>query len=425
MQEDFLQFVWLHQYFNASDLRTSLGQELKVIKTGFHNFHHGPDFQEARIRLDAMEWSGSVEIHIKSSDWTRHGHQTDSNYANVVLHVVWENDRPIFNTDNQPIPTLELKGRIRPGLLNRYQQIIESKTLIPCESLLKAVKPITRLSMLEKAQMQRLERKSQELIELLGYNQGDWEETAYQWLLRGFGFKTNAENFLTLAKRLPLKIIQKHSSQVFQVEALLYGQSGLIPSQTTHVYEKKLKKEFEFLRTKYSLEPAMDRNHWIFSRVRPSNFPTVRISQVATFLTAQPHVFSTFSEVTDFKELRNLLLLRQSSHWTSHHDFGKQSKTMIGKMSKTMAENLIINVSVPFLVALYRERQQPIFLEKAQNLLMNMPAEENNVIQKWRVLQWNVSSAFDSQALLELYSNFCSEKRCLSCNIGVELVRNS
>lgn len=425
IQETFLYFLWKHQYFNTKDLQTTSGQTVSVESTGVRNDFGGPDFKEARVTIDGIQWVGAVEMHIHSSDWFRHGHQHDKNYENVVLHVVWEYDKPIPLADGTAIPTIALKGLVKPEVLRRYEGMIDSRSKIPCDQSLNKVKAITRLATLERVLISRIQSKAADFNDLLEANQKDWEETAYQWLARGFGFKANADNMLELARSLPLKVLQKHRNQQQQVEALLFGQAGFLDVEIKDEYPAALQKEYRFLRNKYGLKNRVHYNSWYFSRVRPNNYPTIRLAQLAAMITRFPHIFSFFSEVTDLNTVINDMSIRQSVYWTSHYAVDKPSKRMIGVLSRATKDNLIINTTVPFLAALAKARDNHAHLEKALNLLAGIPAEKNHITNLWLSYGWNVSSAFDSQGLIQLYNDYCTKKRCIECGIGLELISKS
>ncbi|OEK05554.1 hypothetical protein BFP71_11445 [Roseivirga misakiensis] len=421
MQEAFLHFVWKNQYFNKSNLVTVSGASVSIQKIGFHNHLAGPDFKEAQLTIDQMQWAGSVEIHINSSDWHNHKHSNDPNYGNVILHVVYEYDKEVLNPSGKPIPTIALKGLIKPKLIDRYQLMLKNTDKIPCGTQLKSVKVVTRLSMLEKTLINRLEKKSKAVNELLLENNYSWEETAYQWLAKGFGFKVNAENMLRLARTVPSKFLRKHS-QLYQYEALLFGASGLLNIDVVDEYPQQLKKEYLYLKAKYDIQESITYNQWNFSGVRPSNFPTIRIAQFAAMLCEFQNLFSLFTEFTEPKSLIDKLIMRQPDYWIDHVVIDKKSKMITGPMTKQAKVNLLINTTVPLLVAYAKHQDKYEYMEKAMNLLMALPKESNRITALWTEHGWNVSSAFDSQGLIELYNTFCSGNRCIDCNIGAELV---
>ncbi|MFT6053786.1 MAG: hypothetical protein ACJAS3_001386 [Roseivirga sp.] len=422
--ESFLHFVWRYQYYNIDKLSLVSGESLQVLKTGSHNHLAGPDFKEAHIEIGGMEWFGSVEVHVMASEWYAHKHHDDANYENVILHVVWDNDKQILSSDGKPIPTLTLKGLVKPGLLDRYEKLMTNQSKIPCADSLLQTKSITRLSMLEKVLVERVEVKSNLFKALLKGNQQNWEETAYQWLAKGFGFKTNAENMFRLAQSLPLKIIDKHANQLFQVEALLYGQAGFLNVDVIDDYAYQLQKEYKFLQAKYSLKQTLTYNEWHFSKVRPTNYPTVRIAQFAALLVTYPHIFSFFSEIQNRNELIEKLDVLQSEYWCTHYAIDKKSMNRLYGISTASKENLIVNTAIPFLAALAKHKDDSIYTDRALNLLSGIKAESNHITDLWKSLGWNVSSAFDSQALIQLHNEYCEPKRCIECNIGISLVRN-
>lgn len=422
IQEDFLHFVWQHQYFNNSDLRTTEGRSVEVVKPGFHNHLAGPDFKEAKVKIDGILWAGSVEIHIKSSDWNAHSHNGDVNYDNVVLHVVFNHNKEILNPAGQAIPTVELKGIIKPGLLSRYQAIVDSQTDIPCSDLFSKVRSVTKLAMLETALVRRLERKGLIFKDILNANNQDWEQSTYEWLARGFGFKTNAENMLELAKAVPLKVLQKHS-EIKQWEALLFGASGLLNISDNDDYANELRREYVFLERKYEIKSNLSYNQWHFSGVRPTNFPSVRIAQFATLVHTNSNLFSLFTQFSSIKELQKLLQIDQPQYWKTHLNFNTNSKTTMSGLSKSAVQNIMINTIAPLLVAYSEFKEDNDMLDLAMNVLMSLPVESNHIIRKWQELGWNVNSSFDTQGLIELHNEFCLSKKCLQCKIGVELVK--
>tara|TARA_R110001592_G_scaffold60887_4_gene185558 strand:+ start:398 stop:1684 length:1287 start_codon:yes stop_codon:yes gene_type:complete len=424
LPESFLHFVWRYQYFNTSTLELVSGDQLSIIKTGHLNHLAGPDFKEAQVDIEGIQWHGSVEIHVKASDWYAHKHQDDLNYDNVVLHVVWENDRQVFNREDNPIPTLELKGLVKPMVLERYQSLMDNEDSIPCARHLINTKSITRLSMLEKVLVERVEEKSHDFNSILESNANDWEESAYHWLAKGFGFKTNANNMLRLAQSVPLKVLTKHSNQLFQIEALLFGQAGFLDVDVSDEYAYQLQKEYRFLKAKYELKQKIGYNEWHFSKVRPANYPTIRIAQLAALVITYPHIFSFFSEIENRKEAVDKLDVLQSDYWCTHYAIDKKSSKRLGGLTKKSKENIIVNTAIPFLAALAKYKDDSIYLDKALNLLSSIKAESNHITELWKTLGWNVSSAFDSQGLIQLHNAYCMPKKCIECNIGISLVRN-
>lgn len=425
MNESFLHYLWQFQYFDKRSLVTAAGEEVNIVHTGNHNTDSGPDFSSARIKIGTMEWNGSVEIHIRSSEWLTHHHQNDRAYENVILHVVWSHDKAIVRNDGTEIPTLELKDRVDPELLQRYTKLVSSGFSIPCKSSFHTVPEIVRMDALEKALVQRLETKSQSVRQLLHETHDDWEETAYQVLARNFGFKINSDPFLRLAQSTPYKIIRKHTNQLHQLEALLFGQAGMLVAKSKDEYITQLYTEYEFLKHKYDLQQSVTLSEWKFLRLRPANFPTLRIAQFAKLLTSTSGIFSKLVAATDFQELANLFSLQPSEYWTTHYRFGKQASAAVSPLGESSFHNLIINSVVPLLAAYGKVRDEDQYVERAMEMLQHIPPEQNRITKIWSELGQSPKSSFDSQALIELYNNFCGKRHCLNCAIGSSLLKPS
>ncbi|MEM7382916.1 MAG: DUF2851 family protein [Bacteroidota bacterium] len=427
MQEDFLYYVWKLQYFDKRDLRTHQGDQLAVLDPGTHNTHAGPDFLHSSILINNLTWHGHVELHVCASSWHQHKHQVDPAYENVVLHVVWDNDRSIRQQDGSILPTLVLQDRVVPQLLQQYQELVHNKTVIPCARQFSQVDSIIKTAMSERAFFQRLTHKNNLVYQLLDNNQGDWEETAYQLLAYNFGFKVNSSALLDLSLRLPLRIINKHVKNLSQLEALLLGQAGLLAS-TTPVpddYLATLAKEYAYLAHKYQLKTnELHPIHWKFFRLRPANFPTIRIAQLAQLLHQHPHIFYLLTHTSPV-DLYQQLAITQSAYWQQHYRFAKPSKARIPGLGKASIENIMINTIVPLLVAYGESKDEQGYIDQAMALLQRLPAERNAITRHWEELGMPAKSAFDSQAMLELFNNFCSKKKCLVCNIGGALMQRT
>lgn len=423
MQEAFLHYLWQFQQFEKSDLKSTNGETIVVLKTGILNTDSGPDFQNARLLINDIEWAGNVEIHLKSSDWNLHNHTTDEAYKNVILHVVWEHNQEIRRTDGSLIPTLALKEITPKNVLEKYKNLLETERNIPCAEQFKEVSEISKIAAFDKALTKRLIEKSKIVEALLENNNQDWEETAYQLLAKNFGFKLNSEPFLRLAQNIPLKILQKHRNNLLQVEALLYGMAGF-QFEITDDYTTKLKQEYEFLSVKYGLKSKeLNQHEWKFLRTRPANFPTVRIAQLAKLITSEYSLFSLFIETKKFKHLLESLKIQQSEYWQKHYHFNKEASQSLKGLGKDSAENIIINTVIPLLVIFSQKTDNQLLMERVIGFLENLPAEENKITVIWEGLGMKISNAFDSQAGIELYNTFCTQKKCLQCNIGVEILK--
>lgn len=424
MNESFLHFVWQFQYFTQQNLCTQEGEVLSIFNVGFLNSNAGPDFSQAKIQIGKIEWVGNVEIHMKSSDWLLHRHDQDKSYDNVILHVVWQDDKKIKRTDGTFIPTLELKNRVSKDILKKYAQLVNSSNSIPCGKVFDKVDSILKTSMLDKAILQRLESKSDEILKMVDFNKGDWEETTYQWLAKSFGFKINSEPFLQLAKSLPYKIIQKHSSSLLQIEALLFGQARMLQTKTKDEYVTTLFNEYEFLSKKYLLrETALHFSQWKFLRLRPANFPTLRIAQFARLMFTNSNLFSKIKESKSTIELVQLIDATPSEYWQTHYHFAKKSKSKIASLGKSSKENLLINSMVPLLAAYGKYSDDYTYIDKATEILQCLPAEKNKITRCWEELGLTVKSSFDSQALIEQYNNMCQKRFCLNCVVGTSILK--
>ena len=424
MNESFLHYIWQFQYFRKDDLKASEGEALQIFQPGMLNSNAGPDFEEAKIKIGKLEWRGSIEIHIKASGWNDHHHSDDQAYENVVLHVVWENDKPIKRTDGSFMPTLELKNRVDLTLWNRYKKLFTSAESIPCANSWSKIPDITKLSMLDKTVVQRLESKGEVVKIILTRNNNDWEETFYQLLCKNFGFKVNAEPMFQLAQAMPFKILLKHLDKPIQVEALLFGQAGFLERAKEDEYLSVLIREYNLLRKKYGLDAKqMNAVRWRFMRLRPANFPTVRLAQLASLLQTQKNLFSKILEGISIKDLTELLGVDQSEYWQHHYQPGKKSKTIVPALGKSSIQNVIINTITPVLTAYGQLHDDQRYIERAADILQHIPAENNRIVREWSALGYKVTSAFDSQGLIELYNNFCVKRRCLECTVGSSIIK--
>lgn len=396
-----------------------------MFHPGNRNSDAGPDFSNARVKIGELEWRGSVEIHIKASGWIDHKHSSDEAYEKVILHVVWENDKPIKRTDGSEMPTVELKNRVDTNLWERYKNLYTSADIVPCANHWQNVPDLNKLSALDNALMSRLQSKANALQKLFSKNNNDWEQTLYQLLCKNFGFKVNAEAMLRLAEVVPYNILLKHIDKPVQIEAILFGAAGFLDETEEDDYVKVLKREYELLRRKYSLDGRqMNLSQWKFLRLRPANFPTVRIAQLAALISRQKNLFSKILETTSYKDVYTLLDVEQSAYWHKHYQFGKLSKSDVPGLGEASIQNIIINTLVPVLVAYGKIHDEQSYTELATDLLQNIPAENNKIIRLWAPLEYKPKSAFDSQALIELYNNFCMKRRCLECGVGSWLIKS-
>ncbi|KPM46905.1 DUF2851 family protein [Jiulongibacter sediminis] len=424
MKEELLHHIWQFQKFRKQSVKTTNGEDLLLLNKGFINSDSGPDFSNARIRIKDIEWAGHVEIHVKSSDWKRHKHGADKAYDNVILHVVWEYDEPIFARDGKEIPCLELKDITPEEVFKNYQSLINSADRIPCERQFNDVSELVKLTMFDKALMQRLQRKASIIHQRLEENKGDWEEAVYQTLLTNFGFKLNNEAFLSLAQNLPFRLLRKYQSSIFQLEALLFGVAGFL-EEAQGKYGEKLKAEYNFLKAKHGLEQnQMLVVQWKFMRTRPGNFPTVRLVQIAGILVKQKSFFDVFtSSSSTFEDLLEFFKTEPSEYWQTHYHFEKTLNSKTQGIGKNSVENLIVNSVVPVKIAFAHYSDRAELTDQAIQLLEAIPAENNRITRFWKGLGLTVDKMSDSQGSIELYNEFCLKKKCLNCGIGVELLK--
>jgi hypothetical protein len=424
MKEDFLHYIWKFKLFDTSSLITNDGAAIEVINFGMHNTDAGPDFFNGKVKIGNTTWAGNVELHINSSDWIKHKHQEDKAYDNVILHVVYNNDVAILDKEGNTIPTVELKGLIQQNLVDKYSHLIDrTDSDIPCGKQIKTVDEFTIQSWMNRLAIERLERKSGEIEATLQHNKNDWETTFYHYLLKYFGLNVNALPFELLAKNTSLKIIEKHH-YLLSIEAILFGQAGYLEDEVEDEYFQQLKKEYKFLQSKFELTP-MDQSLWKMLRLRPSNFPTLRISQLANLLNKETRLFAKILELESIKEIQALFNVEASAYWSTHYQFGKLVKTNTKKKMGILTINsIIINVMVPFTFVYGKQNQKEELVDKALKLLENVKAESNTIIKNWNALGIYTNNAMQTQALLELKNNYCSQKKCLNCGIGNKILQN-
>lgn len=422
--EDFLHYIWKFRLFDRANLRTTDGEEIEIYSAGLHNSDSGPDFQNARIRIGGTTWAGNVEVHLSSSDWKRHGHSTDNAYENVILHVVYRNDKPLILSNSRRVPTLELQTRIPDELYNRYHRLIfGDQSIIPCEASIGSVDSLTLHNWLTRVLVERLEKKSAAVISALEVNRGDWEETFYQFLAANFGFKTNAVPFELLAKSLPQNILAKHKNNPLQIEALIFGQAGFLNADFNEEYPRKLKTEYDFLRKKYQLKPV--ENHlWKFMRLRPANFPTIRLAQFAGLAEQSNHLFSKILEIKDVKTLQSLFVgVKVNPYWENHYRFDVESAHSPKNLGTDSINILLLNTLALFLFSYGRYNQIQHFINRGLQLLEFLPREHNNIVTDFTNLGVKIKSAFESQALIELKNSYCNHKKCLHCGVGNKILK--
>ena len=420
MNEEFLHYLWKYRLLEP-ELITVSGDPLVILHPGEHNYDGGPDFFNARIRIGGTTWAGNVEIHVNSSDWNRHKHQHDPAYDNVILHVVYENDAGIKLRGNQELPTLVLKGYFPEPIYDRYRGFLENRRWIPCEAVIGSIDLFEVEQFLPVIAIERLEERTRILKGSLEACQYDWDEAFYRNLARAFGFRINAEPFEMLAKSLPWKILLKYRTNLFRLESLLFGQAGMLERDFSEDYSRFLQKEYRFIKEKHGLKPIPP-GVWKFLRLRPINFPTLRIAQLAGLIHKSEDLFGAVLKSGDPGEITGLFDVEASSFWNEHFIFEKLSVNKPKSLGSTSARLLMVNLVVPFLFLYGEMKAQPAYKEKGLNLLESLPAEMNSEFTKWKETGIPVTDALHSQALLQLKSKYCDQKKCLDCRFGRSLL---
>ncbi|HVK47916.1 MAG TPA: DUF2851 family protein [Pseudobacter sp.] len=417
MQERLLQFIWQFRYFNFHQLSLTNGMKLEVLHPGILNHHQGPDFQQAHIRIDGIIWVGQVELHIRSSDWFAHAHHRDALYRNVILHVVWEDD---IGNHADPVPVLPLQDRVPKFLLNRYEAWMRSRQFIPCQSELHKVNGLVLTAWKERLLVERLQRKTAMVFSFHNSTRHHWEETFWWMLARNFGMKVNADAFESIARTLPGNLLLRHRNNLMQLEALLLGQANLLDEQFREEYPRLLKREYEFYRTKYGLRSTHMPVY--FLRMRPPAFPTIRLAQLAMLLHTTEHLFQQVLETEKPETVRLLLNVTASAFWDEHYTLEEKAPPKPKHLGEQFADNIMLNTIIPVLFAYGCWKREQQYKDRAIQWLQHLPAEQNSILSKFRLMGTTISTAFESQALLELKTQYCDRKRCLDCAVGNSLI---
>jgi hypothetical protein len=419
MQEKLLQYIWQYSLYNPANLRSADGESITIIHPGRLNTNAGPDFLDARVRIGETLLAGNIELHINASDWNRHNHSSDAAYDNVVLHVIYNDDG--FKIPH--IPSLELAQHILPHVNSKYSDLRIATSAIPCATQHAIVKDVSKHSWLNRLLAERWEEKLIHWKGILDETAGDWRTLLYWRLAINFGFKINADAFLALAKSLPINILAKHKDNIQQLEALLFGQAGMLDRDFYDEYPLALQKEYSYLSKKYKLDPIRVHS-WKFMRLRPANFPTIRIAQFAALIQKSVHLFSHIVETQNLKELIEMFDVTASEYWNNHYVFDEaHAKPREKNLGKESQYNIIINTIAPIQFLYASKMKTNNEQELALTLLDAVPSESNHIISKWKDISWKPGNASQSQALLQLYNNYCTHKRCLDCAIGHQIIK--
>ncbi len=415
--EKLLHYIWQHRLWNYADMTTNDGRRVRVIDVGLHNNDAGPDFFNAKVEIDGQMWVGNIEIHTRATDWKRHHHDTDPAYDNVILHVVQKDDAPVYRTNGERIPQVEL--RVSPQFNEQYDALVNAKQDVPCMARLKEVPQLTITEWIERLAFERLLDKVDRTRTMLDSLAGSWEEVCYITLARTLGFGINNDAFERLARRTPLRLVGKHSDSLLQVEALLFGQAGMLdPTQhTADTYYQHLCREYAFLANKFSLTP-IEPQAWKMFRIRPQNFPYRRIAMLAHYLHGGFKLMNNILEAPDEKALRALFEVNLTGYWATHFNFGKPVDQPSPALSQRSIDIVLINTVAPLLYARGELAGDYAMTEKAVALLESLKPEKNSIVDHFVYAGIPCPDALTSQALIQLKRNYCESRKCIYCKIG-------
>ena len=422
MTEDFIHFIWKFRLYQK-ELKTTNGEKIVIISPGIHNSDAGPDFFNVKLKINETIWVGNAEVHICSSDWEKHQHYKDGAYNNVVLHIVYEHDKQIRRSDGTEPPTLELKDFIKAGLEEKYEQLTKNLLWIPCEKQIGRIEELHLNNWLYRMLIERLEEKSQLVNKIVEDFKGSWDDTFYVLLARNFGFKINALPFELLARSLPQQILAKHKGNIEQTEALLFGQAGFL-REPEDEYSERLAKEYDFLRKKYHLKPV-DSYLWKFLRLRPQNFPTLRIAQFAALISRSSRLFSTVLEIKDVKKMRALFKdLPVGRYWESHYRLSKRADRVSNQLGDDSINSILLNTIVPMIFSYGKYTINENLVSHSVDILENLPFETNSLTAMFKNIGVKAGNAGTSQALIQLKKSWCDRKKCLNCAVGAKIINS-
>lgn len=417
MQEEFLHYVWKHQKLNLNQLYTSSGERIELVSPGQHNFDAGPDFFNAQIRIDGQLWVGNIELHINSSDWYRHNHQSDPVYQNVILHVVWKHDMEVLREDNQSIPVLELHSLISDEVIQVYNQLKSTKsTALPCVSVWPLIESFYLQNWIERLYIERLESKYKVILKWLKKSNYNWEYVLFQMLLKNFGLKVNGDSFEALAKSIPFNVIQKTRPEVEDLEALLMGHSGLLPAEPLDEYSENIKRRYNYIQRKFDLRVPSALVPKFF-RLRPPNFPTIRLSQFAQLWHEQEGLFSKLMAAKTTEQFYKLFSISSALYWQNHFTFGKISRNSKKRLTPSFIDLLLVNTIIPLKFA-YHKYLGDDPTSEVLDLIASVPIENNSIVNSFKMLKVAKPNALHSQGLIQLKLVYCNTRSCLKCAIG-------
>lgn len=416
-----MQYVWKHRLWRSEDMVTNTGKKVRVVDPGLLNTDAGPDFFNAKIEIDGHMWVGNVEMHYRATDWKRHHHDSDKAYDSVILHVVAKDDAPVRRTNGELIPQLVLE--VSPQFNADYASLVGATIEVPCATKIKQVPHLTIVEWVEGLAFERLHGKVERIHQLLDSFNGSWEDVCYVTLARNFGFGINNDAFERLARRTPLRLLGKHSDSVLQIEALLFGQAGMLDAQKPGMdsYYNQLCTEYGFLSNKFQLTP-MEKESWKLSRIRPQNFPYRRIAMLAQFIEGGFRMMNRILEAEGEKEMRSLFEVELSGYWTKHYTFGKPNERATATLSRSSIDIILINTVAPLLYAYGELTGNYEMTDKAIKLLEDLRAESNSIVSHFVAYGIDCPDALTSQALVQLKREYCDARKCIYCKIGHHLL---
>ncbi len=420
--EDLLQHIWEQGLYEAHALRTTDGEEVQVLRAGRIQSNSGPDLIDAKLRIGGQLWAGTVELHLRSSEWRAHGHHLDAAYENVIMHVVYEHDAEARTLSGRVLPTLELYPRVSMERIGAYRSLMRAKGFVPCAQQIARLERVRVSAWLERVLVERLERKAAEAEKLFRALGNDPSELIYHLVARAIGLKVNAEPFGMLARAMPLRMLNRYRDDALRIEALLFGQAGLLQVDFVDEHPRRLQEEHRILAGMHALTP-MPMAAWKFGRMRPINLPTVRISQLARLIARCDGELSALIGSDDPAALHTLLDVEANGYWNDHFVFDKPSAPSTKRLGRVGADHILINAIVPGLFALGRLLGRSEYADRAMRLLERLPAEENALLRGWAALGMKADDAGRGQALIELKNLYCDKKQCLRCAIGQQVLR--
>lgn len=426
ISEQVLQLIWKYRLFKQTNINTLSGKRLLIRRIGQHNKNEGPDFENSLIEIEGVDWVGNIEIHVQTSDWNRHQHQSDAAYNSVILHVVFDHDVEIRRYDGTIPETLVLRPLVAPETLLRYRGLTENSFKIACEGLIRSVEPFYIQQWLGRVLVERLVSKSSYILQILEETKGDWERTSFIVLARSFGLNVNADAFEQFARSVPLTWVSKYKDQIHSLEALMFGQAGLLEETKGDSYFQSLKAEYQYLKAIHQLKP-MAPTAWRFLRMRPHNFPTVRLAQLIGLCGVVSQFFTKIIETENVLLWRSLFdTLKVNPYWEKHFHFQKPAKSLRRTgLSDSMVDLIVMNAIVQILFAYGRYIDDERYTDRAIRFLEELPGERNSLVSYYQSLGIDITSAAETQGIKQLNAIYCNAKRCLDCEVGIQILKHS